>query len=342
MNGALRWIGVFLLAAAVSHPPVSAQSRRAPASQSLPPGDWHVTTGGPYIIYHEPQDEQAAADLLALYERLGPEFSSNLGLEVPDGTRVFIAPSEGRFRLLTRGTPHWTGGLAYPRRRLIVLQSPRMIGSRGQFSVTALHELVHVITSHTGARNLPRWLGEGFAMYLSGETMYKNRTPLARAVVFNKTYTLDGIEGMMRLGPEQARVAYLQSISFVEFIVDRYGWDAIAALIKGYQSGADPDSLFRDLTGSDLYDVEIAFHEDLRDRYRWFNVLAWINFDTLIWTGAAVLVTFVGTTIIIRRRRELHSEESYIDESQADPRLYEWHDDPPPGEWYVDEDETWR
>ncbi|MCB2213372.1 hypothetical protein KQI52_14755 [bacterium] len=343
------WLTVVLLALLAGH--AGAQSVPAPASQTLPPGDWLVLSQDGYVIYHEAADQSAANDLLATYQRFDDDFSGKLGLERPRGIRVFIAPTEGRFRYLTRGLPHWTGGLAYPTQKLIILQSPRMMQGRGQFTVTALHELVHILTASQDGNRLPRWFSEGLAMYLSGETMYKNRTPLGRAVVFNQTYTLEGIEDMMRLGPEQARIAYLQSIGFVEFIVDHYGWDAIAALMHGYQAGLDPDDVFEDLTGSPLFDAEVAFHQELRDKYRWFNLLAWLNFDTLLWSGASLLVMVTGVLAIIRRRQYLHgdSDGEAIDESQADPRLYQgdplFDDDEgelPGGEWYIEEDEPWK
>jgi hypothetical protein len=329
--------------------PLYGQSIPAPATNNLPPGDWLMLAKDGYIIYHEGADQSAANDLHEMYKRFDDDFADKLGVNRPVGVRVFIAPTEGRFRYLTSGMPHWTGGLAKPSQRIIILQSPRNMPSRGQFSVTALHELVHIITSHEKPGFLPRWFSEGLAMYLSGETMYKNRTPLGRAVVFNQTYTLDAIDNMMALGPEQARVAYMQSISFVEFLVDHYGWNSISALLHGYQESRDPDDVMREIAGRSFFDVEVAYHQELADKYRWFNVMAWLNFDTLVWSGASILVMVVGMNAIIRRRRELHSGDGEtIDESLADPRLYSadpnWDDDEGPSaeSFMDDDDEPWK
>ncbi len=328
--------------------PLYSQSIPAPATQNLPPGEWLMLAKEGYLIYHEGADQSAANDLLVMFTRFDDDFAGKLGVEKPRGVRVFIAPTEGRFRYLTSGMPHWTGGLAKPSQRIIILQSPRVMPSRGQFSVTALHELVHIITSHEKPGFLPRWFSEGLAMYLSGETMYKNRTPLGRAVVFGQTYTLDGIDNMMALGPEQARVAYMQSISFIEFLVDHYGWDAVSALLHGYQESRDPDEVMREITGRSFFDIEVAYHQKLADKYRWFNLLTWLNFDTLVWSGASILVMVVGMNVIIRRRRELHSDDSYdIDESLTDPSLYEgdplWDDDDSAhGNENLEDDEPWK
>lgn len=300
---------------------------------NLPPGEWIEKQSGGIVVIHEPGERQAAEALLKLYDERLPEISANLGLDIPAGIRVVIAPSHARFRYMTRGLPEWTGGVAYPRQKVIILQAPRLYQQQGQFAVTALHEAIHIMTDHDGASHLPRWLSEGLAMYLSGETMYKQRTPLGRAVVFGKTYTLEGIEEMLRLGPEQARVAYLQSINFVEFIVERYGWPAIAQLVQGYKAGENDDEMFIAITGRDLFDVESAWHRDLRQHYRWYGLLNWINFDTILWSSAALLVIISGGLAIYRRRsyyKDKGDEEPPIDGGEKQ--------DPITGEWYVDDD----
>lgn len=318
-----------VLIAGMTHP-IAAQQR------NLPPGEWQSMESGAFTIYHEPQDEPAAKALMETYRASARDFSEKLGVEIPHPVTVFLAPNPGRFRYLTRGMPEWTGGAAYPQQKVIILKVPRLYPSRGQFAVTALHELVHVLTG--GSANLPRWFSEGVAMLLSGETMYEDRTPLARAVVMNKTHTLDDIENMLRFGPGQARVAYLQSIDFVKFLVERYGWGTVAELLNGYKEGRAEDAMFTQITGRDLFDVEVAWHQELRHRYRWWKLLQWLDFDMILWGGASLLVAVAGGLAIWRRRKYLHSMD---EESEAT-----WQsavaDDPPPGEWYVEDEDTWR
>ena len=308
---------------------------RAASPTNSPPGAWVVEHQGKVLVRFEAQDRPAAQELLHLYSERLPDIAAKLGVGVPSGIQVFIAPTHARFRYLTRGLPEWTGGVAYPRQKTIILQAPRLYQNRGQFDVVALHEGIHILTDHDGPSHLPRWLSEGLAMYLSGESMYKHRTPLGRAVVFGHTYTLDGIDQMLRLGPEQARVAYLQSIHFVEFMVDRYGWGSVASLVKGYKQNEDPDEMFTEITGRDFFEVEAAWHRDLRHQFRWWQLLQWINFDTILWSSATLLVIFSGGLAIYRRRKYLKSQDD--DEPWGGGESEE----PIPGEWYVDDD-YWR
>ncbi len=124
-------------------------------------------------------------------------------------------------------------------------------------------------------------------MYMSGETLYKRRAPLARAVVSGHTHTLDEIEDVLQMGPADARVAYLQSIDMVKFLVERYGWEAVAQLVHGYREGLDSDTMFYEITGHDYFDIEAAWHQDLRERYKWWMLLQ--LFDLILFSGEAFL-----------------------------------------------------
>ncbi len=281
--------------------------------EKLPPGKWVVLNRGTIRIFHEVQDSRAAEGLAILYEDNLGDFAAKLGLALPNRVTIFIAPNEARFRYMTRGLPEWAGGAVYPEKRLVILQSPRLYIEKGRFLVNALHEGVHLLTELGGELHLPRWLSEGLAMYLSGETLYKRRTPLGRAVVLGKTYTLEEIDDMLRLGPQEARVAYLQSISAVEFLVENWGWPSIARLVHGYRNGENPDEMFRDFSGRDMFTVEAAWHRELRRRYRWYNLLQWLDVDMIIWYSATFLVIVAGGLAIRRRRKYIKSMEDSDD-----------------------------
>ncbi|MBD3165606.1 hypothetical protein GF324_03340 [bacterium] len=310
------------------------------AKQDLPPGDWELLKQGSNHIYYEPQDKPVAEEMAAWFGTHLRDFADKLGLRMPERVRIFIAPNEGRFRYLTRGLPEWTGGVVYPRSRVMVLQSPSMTGSAGQFKTTALHEAVHLLTELDGASHLPKWLSEGLAMYLSGETMFKNRRALGRAVVAGNTYTLDEIDGVLQLGPEQARVAYLQSIDMVEYIVENWGWNAVAHLVHGYREGMPPDSMFVNITGRDMFDVEANWHQHLRSEYKWWNLFKLVNLDMILWGGASLFVMILGAYTIIRRRIELHSGGEEDEAETLD--LHLWDNEVPGDEWYVEVDDDWK
>jgi len=279
------------------------------SKQKLPPGNWESKIkNGIHVIYEKP-DNEAAENLIKLYTEKREEFREYLGITGKrKPIKVYIAPNNARFNFLTQGAPDWTGGLAIPAKSTIILKAPRLY-PRNQFPVIALHELIHVITYSSKSKRLPRWFSEGLAMYLSGETLYRNRIPLARAVVLDRTYTLDEIENMMKLGPENARVAYLQSINFVEYLVKNYGWEDVAQLQNGYLSGLSGNENFRRVIGKDLFDVESYWHDSLKKRYVWWKIVEWLDITTLIFTAGALIVVFSGGMAIYRRKKYINSDD---------------------------------
>ncbi len=303
----------------------------------LPPGDWDILKSGVFDIYYEPVDLEAAELLADLYEKKLPEFSEKLKLRIPNNITVFIAPNESRFKYLTHGLPEWTGGAVYPRQRTVILKTPRKLDKKGVFSTTALHESVHLLTELDGDSHLPRWFAEGLAFYLSGETLFKNRVPLAKAVVLKKTFTLDEIDEVLQFNPGEARVAYLQSISMVEYLVDNYGWEYISGLIHAYRDNKDVEEFTLKHAGKPLLDIEIAWHQSLSKKYRLWNLVEWFDLDMAIWGSASLLVMVVGIVTIYRRKRNL--EEPDGEEPGIFEDAYGW-DEPT---WNEDStDDPWK
>ncbi|MBZ0265385.1 hypothetical protein K8I28_12035 [bacterium] len=312
------------------------------AQQSkLPPGNWEILKVDFFWIYYEAQDEGTATELAVWYSESLPDFAGKLGVPQPrQPIYIFIAPHEARFKYLTRGMPEWTGGAVYPSQRTVILLSPRKLSDAGQFKVTALHEGVHLLTELNGKSHLPRWLAEGLAMYLSGETLYKNRIPLARAVVLNRTFTLDEIGEVLQFGETDARVAYLQSIYAVEYLVEHFGWESVAILTQGFRNGEQVNTLFNRINGGDFFEFEFGMHQQLRHSYRWWKLVEWLDINSLIFGSASILVIVVGIVTIIRRRRYL-SDADDDPETSLDAWSPDYIDDPYDGDYYVEEDENY-
>ncbi len=302
-------------------------------SAKLPPGEWQTLKSDNFTVYYEKQDHANADQLLDWYQKYLPEYAELLHVSIPKNISIFIAPNNARFNYFTRGLPEWTGGVVYPTRRLVALLSPRMQAYPEQFKVTALHEGVHLLTEVEGKAPLPKWLAEGLAVSLSGETMLKKRIPLARAVVLGKTFTLDEIDDVLSLGPEDAKVAYLQSIDLVNYIVDRWGWNAIAYLVNGFRNNETADDLFLSFSGDDLLNFEIEWHQDLRHRFRWWKIIEWFDLDMMLWGSASILVIVVGAMKIYTRRKYLHAP----DESEIDSG-YRYYDAPYPKIYSLNEE----
>ncbi|HKS09350.1 MAG TPA: SpoIID/LytB domain-containing protein [Pyrinomonadaceae bacterium] len=92
---------------------------------------------------------------------------SAAGIEanLPD-VEIVINKTAGDFVGRT-GVPAWAA--AATRNNRIELQPVSLLKQRGILETTLRHELVHVFIDAVGGKQTPRWLAEGFALYIAGE-----------------------------------------------------------------------------------------------------------------------------------------------------------------------------
>src|SRR5262249_52477055 len=79
---------------------------------------------------------------------------------------IRLNESTGDFTSRT-GQPWWAAAATQGNR--IELQPVCILKQRGVLFTTLRHELAHIMIDSVSNKRGPRWLGEGFALYLAGE-----------------------------------------------------------------------------------------------------------------------------------------------------------------------------
>ena len=105
--------------------------------------------------------------------------AASLSTEVPL-LEIRINASTGDFTARS-GQPWWAAAATKGNR--IELQPVGILKRRGSLTTTLRHELAHVVIDAVSHNRAPRWLGEGFAIYLAGEgptiSRYATKTKLS-------------------------------------------------------------------------------------------------------------------------------------------------------------------
>jgi stage II sporulation protein D (peptidoglycan lytic transglycosylase) len=91
--------------------------------------------------------------------------SASIAVNIPT-LDIRLNESTGDFTSRT-GQPWWAAAATKGNR--IELQPHALLKRRGVLTTTLRHELAHVFIDAVGRNRAPRWLGEGFAIYLAGE-----------------------------------------------------------------------------------------------------------------------------------------------------------------------------
>lgn len=150
--------------------------------------------------------------------------------------------------------PDWVTGFAFNN---VYYQYINSENPAGFDKVT--HELCHIYIYHNKkSDNLPLWLEEGFCEYLNNKS--KNNSKL-NTIIKSELIPFGRLSYRGRLGllehnmnPLDRNTAYLQSLGFVDYIINRFGMDVVMKLLTdGY---ANFKKHFEELTSHKAQEIE--------------------------------------------------------------------------------------
>ncbi len=190
-------------------------------------------------------------------------------LEFP--IRIVIYASEADFRSAFPYLNEWVGGRAFTKSALIVLYAEADPGSLEWTVKRGIpHEIAHILfhqaTQHPYS-SPPTWLNEGLAIYSEEASHDSERALLGRVVQNGELLSLAQISGSFPPDPEAAGLSYAESLSTVEFVLDRYGTEALAALLRAFKEGKSTDEATRQAFGLSLEGFELEWKGYLAQEY---------------------------------------------------------------------------
>lgn len=168
-------------------------------------------------------------------ERLSAEIGAQLAFQV----RIVVYPGQEEFFSAFPRMRDWIGGRAFPKMGLTVqIISPD--SNRDWWQGVIPHEIAHLLfhqaTDHPFA-DPPAWLNEGLAVHSEAVSHDEQESMVRRAARGGELLPLPYVTGSF--GPDHAQVslAYAQSLSMVEYALERFGPEGMAALMVAYREG---------------------------------------------------------------------------------------------------------
>ena len=262
--------------------------------------------------------ERLARAALAVHDEARPIVEEALGVPASRGeVRITIAPHRQEFQRLVREAtlggeaPHQALAVAIPSQmRIVILGESLRPLTDNSLATTMRHELVHRALAR-GADGRPlrvaRWLDEGLAEHVGGRTL----APRLRAALRGAAESgrLPALETLAARFPRdgEATFAYAQSLSFVSYIRDRFGDEALRGIVGRLAARAPLETAWRAETGVSLEDCERDWREALRSDTGWLR--DWLvdprHFWEALFVALAFLVVVAGLLRGVRKRRLL-------------------------------------
>ena len=128
------------------------------------------------------------------------------------------------------------------------------------------HELTHALIHRIAGNNVPTWLHEGVSQYKDGVEDSAGRNVLKNAVINNTLIPISNLKkGFVNIKEEtQVKVAYAESLGFVEYLIDNYGFYTILNILNNFNNFPTLDELFTSVYNLDLNQLENGWIEQMR------------------------------------------------------------------------------
>jgi tetratricopeptide (TPR) repeat protein len=233
---------------------------------------------GRFIVRMESREARIYGDrVLRLLEHAQHDLCSKYDVQIVEPIVVELFPRQQDFAIRTFGLPGGAGFLGVCFGRVITANSPASQAENpANWQAVLWHEFCHVVTLQKTKNKMPRWLSEGISVYEErqrdpswGESM----TPIYREMLLaNELTPVSNLSAAFLSPPSPIHLqfAYYQSSLVVEFLIDRYGLEALKQILVDLGDGLGiNDALVRSV-GS-LVKLDIQFSEFAREHARQFG-----------------------------------------------------------------------
>ncbi len=229
---------------------------------------WHTLSNERLTLYWYQGDRDFGEALFRQANHTLDQIENEAGVRVKHPIRIFIYGSHrDLLEAVEVGAHEWTGGQAFTEHGVVVINvSPNDL----DFGLIAVpHELTHIVIDQATDNpysDIPRWLDEGLAVYMSGEldSPFRGyRRLVATSAKQNRLMTLQTLSSSFPADPELANQAYAQSGLVVEFIIQNYGKEAMAKLLSIFAQGALYDDALREALGVDTWELDNAWRKSI-------------------------------------------------------------------------------
>jgi hypothetical protein len=278
---------------------------------ALPAGgsEFALYTGPGVVVRYEPRMRNAAAALAAMYPRVKDDLEAKIGWSVGFTPDVVLV-RENRVFLQRAGSDLITA-YAVPRQDLIVIDYAKMERTPFDLQSTLEHELCHLLVHRMISSDIPRWLDEGIAQWASGGIADivnpGEKDVLKQAVLSHRLVALRDLSSAFPTQPREMILAYEESMSFIDFVVQEYGAGKLRAVLHEMRDNRTVSEALTKALSTDLNVLEDKWRESLTRKYSWSAYAS----DHIYWLlfFAAALVTFIGYLRLRRRMKNYKDDE---------------------------------
>ncbi len=227
--------------------------------------EWQ-TVSAPNIRLHWYEGDSVGPILLEAAVAGLDQLQNEMGIALDSEVQLFIYGDSDDMRDAVLYIQEWAGGVAFSEYNIILIGVPPSIAeSWGR--PTVRHELAHLVIGQFGRScvggSRPTWLNEGLAVFAEGEPSDTIQQDLANGIENNQFEPIRSLNGAFSSHGPEAGIAYSQSYSVVDFLLDSYGQEKMQALLLILAEGTGYDEALEAVYGFNVDGLELAWRKSL-------------------------------------------------------------------------------
>ncbi len=275
---------------------------------------WAATRTPHFIIYYSAGHPSIAVSAGRIAEKSNAVLERKLKFKPAGITPIYLYPDRTSFSNDTGiKADEATVGTAHTRTLVIRVDAS---GAYTDIAHVIPHELAHVLIFrrlHAHAINMPLWVHEGLAKYLSGDWSGADAELLQDAAASGEIMPFERIANLFPTSERERSVAYVQSYSAVRYMSEHYGRGSIPDLLSEIASGTRWNEAVLYSIGVTPERFESDWRQFLWDRYQ---LNRWIKLATgIVSAFMAIVAVFAFRARRIQKQRKA---AQFADEETAD------------------------
>jgi hypothetical protein len=228
--------------------------------------EWKEAQTSSFNLYWYKGDSGFAQQLVAAGEDALSRLEDDIGAKPERTMEVYVYSSTEALQSSLIYPQKWTGGLAFTEYGIVALGIPTDELDRGERDM--VHEMAHLVVHEATVNGygieLPTWLSEGLATYAEGEIRSDMASALTSAV---KRGQFDSVQSLSSSFPAQgasAVLAYAESYSLVDFLLDHKGGRAnMLDLLGAIRGGSGYEEAIQDVYGLSISQLDSQWRQHL-------------------------------------------------------------------------------
>ena len=224
---------------------------------------WRTMSQGRLTLSWYTSDRPFAEALMESAQDALARLESSTGARPEGDVKLFIYASARELQESLVFPQEWTGGVSFTGFDIVAIGIPPGSLTWGQAAIA--HELTHVVMEQltfSCIGSVPAWLAEGLATLNedpTGAAQPQYAGALDRAIESDALLSVRSLSGSFPAAQDEAILAYGQSFSLVDYLVNTYGAERMESLLSAFRSGSTADDALERVYGFDQSGLEVEW-----------------------------------------------------------------------------------